>query len=137
MDLLEKLVNAFGVSGNEENIREIIKDEIKDHVDEVSVDKLGNLIARKKGEAPKVMLASHMDEIGLIVKSIEKGGKISVSAIGGIEAVTLLGERVHIETKKGIIHGIITTRVISDGIYTTKLPKMDDLIVDTGLSKRD
>jgi len=136
MDLLEKLTNIFGVSGNEENIREMIKDEIKNYVDEVSVDKLGNLIARKKGEAPKVMLAAHMDEIGLVIKSIERGGKIYCSPVGGIEAITLLGERVHIETKKGIIHGIITTREISDGIYTTKLPKMENLIVDTGLSKR-
>lgn len=136
MGLLEKLMNVFGVSGNEENIREMIKNEIKKYADEVSLDKLGNLIVRKKGEPPKVMLAAHMDEIGLVIKSIERGGKIFCSPVGGIEAITLLGERVHIETKKGIIHGVITTREISDGIYTTKLPKMENLIVDTGLSRR-
>ena len=76
MDLLEKLISAFGVSGNEEKVRCLIQEEIKKYVDEVYVDKVGNLIARKKGKRPKIMLSAHMDEIGLMVKNIEPRGRI-------------------------------------------------------------
>lgn len=137
MDLLEKLINLFGVSGNEEAVRGAIKEEIKKHVDEISVDKLGNLIAHKKGKHPRIMLAAHMDEIGLMVKRIKPDGRILVSIIGGIDPPTLMGERVHIETKKGVLHGLITTKEISDGYYVEKLPKVEDLFVDTGLSKNE
>ena len=137
MDLLEKLVSIFGVSGNEESVRNVIMEEIKNHVDEVFVDKLGNLIAHKKGERPKVMLAAHMDEIGLMVKSIEGRGRITFSIIGGVDNVMLLGERVHIETPKGIIHGVITCKEVNDGIILGRIPKTDDIFVDTGLNKDD
>jgi putative aminopeptidase FrvX len=137
MDLLEKLVSTPGVSGNEDKVRDLIKEEIKNYVDDISIDKLGNLIAHKKGEPPKVMLAAHMDEIGLMVRGIGEMGRILISSIGGVDPVMLLGERVHIETKKGIIHGVITTRDINDGEIVSKIPKTEeDLFVDTGLSKK-
>jgi len=137
VDLLEKLISTFGVSGNEEGIRNLIKDEIKKYVDDIYIDKLGNLVAHKKGKRPKIMLAAHMDEIGLMIKNIDQRGKISFSTIGAVDTVMLLGERVHMETKKGIIHGVITTKEINDGIYVNQIPKVDDLFVDTGLSKEE
>ncbi|MHA1865452.1 MAG: M42 family metallopeptidase [Candidatus Heimdallarchaeaceae archaeon] len=137
MDLLEKLISTFGVSGNEEAVRNIIMEEIKNHVDEVFVDKLGNLIAHKKGERPKVMLAAHMDEIGLMAKGIGGRGRISFSTVGEVDPVMLLGERVHIETKKGIIHGVITCKEVNDGNILERIPKIEDLFVDTGLNKND
>ncbi len=137
MDLLEKLISTFGVSGNEEAVRNVIMEEIKNYVDEIYVDKLGNLIAHKKGERPKVMLAAHMDEIGLMVKNIEGRGRITFSIIGGVDNVMLLGERVHIETPKGIIHGVITSKEVNDGNILERIPKTDDLFVDTGLNKKD
>ena len=137
MDLLEKLVSTFGVSGNEDAVRDLIMEEIKSYVDEVFVDKLGNLIAHKKGERPKVMLTAHMDEIGLISKGIEGRGRILFSTIGFIDPTMLLGERVHIETEKGIIHGVITCKEVNDGTILTCIPKIDELFVDTGLSRID
>ena len=137
MELLERLSNAFGVSGNEKDVRELIEEEIKEYVDNVSVDKMGNLIAHKKGKSPKVMLTAHMDEVGIMVKSIDDLGRIFVSALGSVDAIALVGHRVHIETKKGIIHGIVTTKELSDGKYVTNLPKVEDVIVDTGLSKKE
>lgn len=137
MDLLEKLISTFGVSGNEEDVRKLIEGEIKKYVDEVSVDKLGNLIAHKKGKKPKIMLVAHMDEIGLMTKEIESRGKISFSTIGGADPIMLLGERVHVETKKGIIHGVITAKEVSNGNLVSRIPSIDDLFVDTGLSKRE
>jgi endoglucanase len=66
-ETLEKLSNATGVAGREEEVRNLMKKFLKPHVDEVKEDKLGNVIGIKRGEknAPKVMLAAHMDEIGL------------------------------------------------------------------------
>ena len=68
MQLLFKLMNSFGISGHEQNIRKIISKEIKPYVNRLDIDDLGNLIAYKKGKMPRVMLAAHMDEIGLMVK---------------------------------------------------------------------
>jgi endoglucanase len=137
MDLLEKLISTFGVSGNEEKVRNLIQEEIKRYVDEVYVDKVGNLIASKKGKKPKIMLSAHMDEIGLMVKNIEPRGRIYFAEIGGADPVMLLGERVHIETKKGIIHGVITTREVNDGSFINQIPRVEELFVDTGLSERE
>jgi len=135
MDLLERLISTFGVSGNEEKVRNLIQAEIKKYVSEVSVDKVGNLIAHNKGKKPKIMLSAHMDEIGLMVKNIEPRGRIYLAEIGGADPVMLLGERVHIETNKGVIHGVITTREVNDGSFITQIPKVEDLFVDTGLDE--
>ncbi len=137
MDLLEKLINTFSVSGNEEAVRNVIMEEIKNYVDDIYVDKLGNLIAHKKGEKPKVMLAAHMDEIGLMAKGIEGRGRITFSPIGGVDPVMLLGERVHIETPKGIIHGVITSKEVNDGNILDRIPRLNELFIDTGLNKND
>ena len=74
LNLINKLTKTFGVSGNEENIREVIKEEIKDYVDEIRKDVLGNLIAVKKGSGKKILLSAHMDEIGIMVTHIEDNG---------------------------------------------------------------
>ena len=69
--LLEQLSNAHGVSGYEGNIRQIIEEEVRPYVDEIKTDKMGNLIATRKGNSPEIMLAAHMDEIGLMVKYVD------------------------------------------------------------------
>ena len=65
MELLAKLAQAYGASGNESVVRDIIISEIKKYCDDYEVDAMGNLIAHKKGNGVKVMFAAHMDEIGL------------------------------------------------------------------------
>jgi len=138
MELLKRLSEANGQSGNEKEVREIIRKEIKPHVDELYVDKFGNLVARQKGKGPAVMLAAHMDEIGVMVKSLEHDGKLSVSAIGGLEPTTLLGEQVHVTTREGKeIEGIITTKDIQEGSDLSKLPTIEDLYIDVGLSSKE
>lgn len=137
MNLLKKLVSTPGVSGDEDRVRNLIKKEIEKYVDDISIDKLGNLIAHKKGKQPKVMLAAHMDEVGLMVKGIGRRGKLFISSIGGLDPVMLLGERVQITTKKGLIHGVITTADVNYGEIVSKIPSTDDLFVDTGLSKEE
>ncbi len=136
MELLQKLINSCGVSGDEGEIRELIEDEIKKYVDEIYTDKFGNLIAHKKGRVPRVMLAAHMDEIGLMVKRINPKGKIVFSTIGGIEVSALIGQKVAIQTKNPII-GVITADQMSSGDAIRELPKVTDLFIDTGLKKEE
>ena len=85
-DLLKKLSNAPGVSGFENEVRDLMTQELNEYVDEISVDNMGNLITIKNGDPgnKKVMLAAHMDEIGLMVRFIDKKGFIKFSKMGGI-----------------------------------------------------
>ena len=71
-NLLKDLVGVYGPSSREDLTMEFIKEEIKDYVDEIRVDPLGNLIARKKGEGKKVMISAHMDQIGLMAIDIDE-----------------------------------------------------------------
>ncbi len=134
-DLLLKLMDAYGASSHEKPIRDIVKAAIKPYVDEMQTDKLGNLICHHGGKGPKIMLAAHMDEIGLMVRTIDPQGFLTVTPIGGMEAGNILGDRVRVQTKNSTIHGIITTRGISAGEDLKELPGFPDLLVDTGLSK--
>ena len=83
MELLEKLAQCVSVSGRESAVREIIEKELKGICDEIYTDALGNLICHKKGNGKKLMLAAHMDEIGLIVTFIDKNGFLRFSEVGG------------------------------------------------------
>ncbi len=85
--LLEKLCNASGASGFENEIRQVIKEELTSHVDEIWTDTMGNLFAMKKGSGngPKVMVAAHTDEVGLFVDFIESSGFVRFKKIGGID----------------------------------------------------
>ena len=95
-DLIKRLTETYGPSGNEEPIREQIKKEIRGLGGEVKTDVLGNLIALKrgKGRGLKIMVAAHMDEIGFIVTHIDKQGFVRVSNIGGIYLHNVIAQRV-------------------------------------------
>ncbi len=140
MKLLARLVAAMGVSGHEEQVRKIIESEIKGYVDEIHVDKIGNLIAHKWGQRPRVMLAAHMDEIGIMVKNIDDNGMMHCSLIGGINPAVIIGQNVRVHTKRGhSIHGVVTTTNLNDGWEKPqKKPiRTADLLVDTGLTNTE
>ena len=103
---LEKLSNASGVVGREEEVRNLMVKLMQPHVDEVYIDKLENVVAVKKGKTkvPKVMLAAHMDEIGLMVKIVNKEGFIQFAKMGGIDDRLLMAQKVIVQTAKGPIH---------------------------------
>ncbi|MFP3895901.1 MAG: M42 family metallopeptidase [Anaerolineales bacterium] len=109
--ILEALSNARGISGKEDRVRDIILQEIRGHIDEHRVDALGNLLCIKRarhasGEWPhKVMIAAHMDEIGLIVTGINKNGTLRFDKVGGIDDRILLSKQVLIgeEAVPGVI----------------------------------
>jgi putative aminopeptidase FrvX len=135
--LLKLLVEAHGPSGCETKVRSIIEKELKPYVDEMSVDKLGNLIAHKKGKGTKAMIAVHMDEIGLMVKDINKHGHIRFATIGGIEPITLVGQTVRIYKKSNTLacSGVITFAELHEDHEIEEMPSLDELYIDTGLTR--
>ena len=137
--LLEKLSNAHGISGYEGSVREIIKQEIESYVDEVKIDVSGNLIAIKKGKSPSVMIAAHMDEIGLMAKYVDDEGFIRFAKVGGWFDQTLVNQRVLLHTKKGIIAGVIGSKPVHvmEDEEKKKAIAAKDMFIDVGASSRD
>ncbi|RLC86958.1 MAG: M42 family peptidase, partial [Chloroflexi bacterium] len=74
LKLLDKLTQAFGPSGYEQEIRQVIRQEVTPLADEVWVDPLGSLVAHRKGTGKKLVLAAHMDEIGVMVTHVDEKG---------------------------------------------------------------
>jgi len=137
--LLKALTEAFGVSGDEQEVRDILREHISPHCDEVETDALGNLVAIKRGseDGPKVMIAAHMDEIGLMVTSIEKTGFLRFSPIGGVDPRVLVSKAVHVG--KGRIPGVIGAKPIhlqkreeADSPF-----ELDALLIDIGAKDKD
>lgn len=138
-ELLEKLSNAHGISGYEGDVREVIQKEIKPCVDEVRIDSFGNLIAVKKGGSPSVMLAAHMDEIGLLVKYIDDEGFIRFAKVGGWFDQTLLNQRVLLHTSKGTVAGVIGSKPVHVMEEDEKKKPIEakDMFIDVGASSKD
>lgn len=138
-ELLTQLSNAHGVSGSEGNVYDFIKKELKGFVDEIREDPLGNLIAVKKGNSFKVMLAAHMDEIGLMVKYIDDKGFIRFAALGGWYAPTLYNQRVILHGSKGQCMGVIGGKPphMMDEEERKRGVKVEDLFIDVGATNRD
>ena len=140
-NLLKKLSEAFGVSGYEDEIRSIIIDEVRNVADEVKVDKLGNVIAIKKGSRGglKVLWDAHMDEIGFFVKHIDDKGFVYLSPVGGWWDLILPGQRVRILTdKENIIYGVVGTKPphLLRPEEREKIIPIDKLFVDIGASSK-
>lgn len=134
--MIKELSDAFGVSGNEKPVREIIQSHIEEHVDEVTADRMGNLICKKKGKDKHsaLIMAAHMDEIGLMAREIDKYGHIYFSRVGELSKQTLLGQKVHIVGKKKEIHGVITHKKLHMGEEAESFPEETELYVDCGIS---
>jgi putative aminopeptidase FrvX len=126
-ELIRKLVEAWGPSGYEHHVRKIIEGEVADLADEMTVDPLGNLICRIGSSGPKVMMAAHMDEIGLMATFVEKTtGYLRFSPIGGLLNTSLVGNRVRFED--GTV-GVIGAPDMFGGSRTS-VPNLDDFYID-------
>jgi endoglucanase len=138
-DLLEKLSNAHGISGYEGDIADILEKELEPYVDEIRRDKVGNLICKRKGSSPSIMLAAHMDEIGLMTKYIDENGFIRFVCVGGWFDQTLLNQRVLIHGSKGYIHGVIGSKPPHrmEEEERKKLIKADDMFIDVGAKSKE
>lgn len=136
---IKELTELNGVSGNEDEVREYIKKCIKELVDEISIDSMGNLIAFKKGKNSKykVMLSAHMDEVGFMVTGFGESGVVKFATVGGIDERILPGKRVLVGEKN--IPGVIGSKPVhmqerEERNVNIKLKKM---YIDIGTDKRE
>ncbi len=137
-ELLKRLCDAHGISGYEDEVREVVKAELESYVDEIRVDKLGNLICVKNGSEFKEMVCAHMDEIGFMVKSIDEKGFIRFAPIGGWFSQIALGQRVilHGERKVYGVVGCKPPHVMRDE-EKKKAVEFRDMFIDVGARSRD
>ncbi len=150
IDLIRQLIETWGPSGNEGQIRNAIEEQVRPHVDEVRVDPLGNLIAFKRAvpepaptrgrraagangaTAPKrVMLSAHMDEIGFVVTHVDDKGFARFSNVGGLRTLTLVGNRVLFGD------GTVGTIQIEKGPRgANEAPGYEQLFIDVGATDK-
>lgn len=132
-ELIKRLTESYGPSGHEGQIREIIRAEVESVADAVRVDSLGNLITSKHGHGPgkKVMLAAHMDEIGIIVSYVDGNGFLRFQPIGGLDPMALVGSRV--QFADGAI-GVICPEKRRE---YSKDPALSKLYIDVGAASQD
>lgn len=146
--ILKELSEAVGVSGDEGDVRAVVLDAVRGHVDEVRVDALGNVVAFKRGTARRsssrsgrqrlrVMLDAHMDEVGLMVAGYDSDGFLRVRAVGSIDPRLLPGTLVQVGPDR--IPGVVGIKPIhllkeEEG---QKAPGLDDLVIDIGARNKD
>lgn len=133
--ILKELSEAFGVSGNEDRVRAVVLDAVRDHVDEIEVDALGNVLTLKRGTGDdhmRVMLAAHMDEVGLMVVGHDDDGFLKVETVGGIDPRLLPGSFLQVgdERMTGVI-GIKPIHLTEDN-EMDKITETKNLVVDIG-----
>ncbi|HHX77225.1 MAG TPA: M42 family metallopeptidase, partial [Firmicutes bacterium] len=92
LELIKSLSQAYGPAGREDRVRELIKDCLPSK-ENIIEDALGNLIFIKKGSGKKIMVAAHMDEVGIIVTDIDEHGFLRLAPVGGVSAYSALGKR--------------------------------------------
>lgn len=133
--LLKQLTETFGPSGYEDEVRKLVRAEVEPLADEIQVDALGNLIARKKPTKPskdakKIMIAAHMDEIGLMVSHVDERGFVRFSPIGGVFGKYVHGGRVRFLNG---VHGVIGYDRFDK---THEAPALDKVFIDVGATSQ-
>lgn len=137
LKLLEQLTQTFGPSGYEHEIRDLIHREVESYADEIRVDPLGTLVAyrsatkRGHGQPLRLMLAAHMDEIGLMVTHIEKKGFLRFTSVGGVRALNRIGGRAKFQD--GTV-GVIYAERRED---SKAIPELRHLYLDVGAESRE
>ena len=135
MDLLTALAEAAGAPGREERVRAVVEPELRALCDRVEPDPLGGLLGvREGGSGGRLMLAAHMDEIGLMVTHVDERGFLRIIPLGGWDARTLIGQRVLVRGREDLEGVVGTTPVhLLDKEARKKVPELTDLAVDVGL----
>ena len=132
--LIKKLVEAYGPSGSESQIRELVREEIRGLPDIITVDPLGNLIAvvkKKTKSGKRVLLTAHLDEIGLVVSHIDGHGFARVQPFGGVSPLSCVGGRVRFANGQLGVIGLDARRDDPN-----KTPALSEMFIDVGASSR-
>lgn len=137
--LLKQLTELNGLSGNEAEVRDFIKNGIEKYSDSINIDSIGNLIAFKKGKSStcRVMLSAHMDEVGLMAIGYTENGSIRFKQVGGIDERILPGKRVLAGDKR--LPGVIGCKAIhlQERDARGNNLKMKNLYIDIGAEKKE
>ena len=139
-ELLSKLTESKGVSGSEEEVRKLIKEEVESQADDIEIDSTGNLIVKKGKGDPELLLVAHMDQIGLAVKSIDEQGFIRFSKIGGIDDRTLVNQRVKVIPDSGEeVTGVISVKPphLLEEEEKKNPYKKKEMFIDVGASEKE
>src|SRR5271170_2278323 len=139
LQFLERLVNTPSPSGHEARGQRVWVDYVKPFADETFSDAYGNTVAvLNKGGSPRLMLAAHADEISMVVNYINKQGFIYVRRMGGIDPAITKAQRITIHAKGGPVSGVVGNVAphLSRSDPDRKLPKIEDLFIDIGVSSR-
>lgn len=133
--MLKELSEAPGVSGYEEPAAQVFMKYLKPYADELQRDKLGGVIAIKRGtaEGPRVMIDAHLDEIGFMVKRVDENGFVKFFPLGWNFSQQLLDHRVIIHTRKGPVLGVLNT---GPDINEDKIIPREDMWIDVGVESR-
>ncbi len=140
VEMLESIAQAYGPSGYEQGVRHVLRGLVQGQVDELRVDALGNLITLKRAPQAgglKVLVAAHMDEVGLMVMDHTSDGMLRLAAIGGVDARLLPGREVMVLTREpfpGVI-GLKAIHRAREGYENA--PDLEQLVVDIGASSRE
>jgi endoglucanase len=135
LSLLKLICETPGAPGYEHRVREVVLKELKGLADEVSIDKMGNVTAVRRGrERKKVMAAAHMDEIGFIVTHIDEKGFLRFHTLGGFDPKTLTAQRVIVHGKEDLI-GVMGSKPVHlmSPEERNKAPQIQDFFIDLGL----
>lgn len=137
--LLKELSEAIGVSGAEDEVRAVILNAIKDHVEDIRIDPMGSVLAVKRGahpqpDDPRIMIAAHMDEVGFMVMGVEGDGTLRVAAVGGFDERILPGLRVVVG--KNRVPAVFDWKPIHLGRNQTTV-SLDKLRLDLGATSRE
>jgi len=133
-ELIRKLVETHSPSGSEDRVRDVIRAEVTPLADEVRVDPLGSLVVRKRGGdgGKRIVLAAHMDEIGVMVTYVDEKGFARFTGIGGVSPLTCVGARVVFADGTVGVIGVEQKRE-----DTSKVPRLAQLYIDVGATGRE
>ncbi|HSH00524.1 MAG TPA: M42 family metallopeptidase [candidate division Zixibacteria bacterium] len=138
--LLQELTNANGVPGYEDDARAVMKKHIAPLADTVTCDRLGSLIATKKGKSadPKVLIGGHLDEVGFMVKEITKEGYIKFLPLGGWWGHVALAQRMRIVTDKGPVLGVVGSQPphLLEPEQRKKVVEIKEMFIDVGVMEK-
>ncbi|WP_025323242.1 M42 family metallopeptidase [Deferrisoma camini] len=139
-DFLKRLTDAPSPSGFEQPAQRVWRAHVEPHVDELHTDVMGSSWGVLRGpDRPRVMLAGHVDEIGLMVRYIDDQGFLYFAPIGGVDAHLLPGQRVRVHGREGAVTGVVGRKPIHllEHDERSKVAKIKDLCIDIGAAGRD
>jgi endoglucanase len=140
LDIIQRLTEAGGVPGFEAPVRKLLTEYLEPLSDEVVRDHFGGVVGKRTGQpdGPKVLIAGHLDEIGLMVTHITDEGFIKFQTLGGWWSQVMLAQRVTIQTRKGDVVGIIGSKPphILPAEERNKVVKIQDMFIDIGVSSK-